>query len=501
MSTWEEEVATTSVEARAKMFRKWAFTINCDLLNDKRLNESSFYIEGQDVSVKTNDRNKTVRTTVWIGALEPKEVGKRDNYNHRHCAVENTSGSITKMNALTILSEYLNIPVGTLTCGLDCVVPYSQPVNSWIDYKKYMFKTLPGRKTSDEEKIQESVTKLRRSLKQNPTPKQVKEYLVQNSVLSFRKVASGMVSKMIDLACDIADVYKSSSSEDGEDKEEEEEQDGLKFLSKLSKLDANTSSISAGFFDDILPLLIRQLMDVTRGGDKPTIEKAFEVAALMLMPLILKRHIDDHQTPSLVLYGKTQTGKSFIPMSLVKATKLHLIATDAKGVGRFEANSSCNGFFFDDINYKTALCSTDTPTIKNLTCGDEATIKIYGKTAPIRGWLIMTSQGKLRKEENDEGAWQRRLIELDFEQCTKFKTFVTAFDMTKRSNIDEILTFLYWTIHRPIMNELRMNYGKCLIKTEYYDATICAMFDKLKYGQNLLRVLNHVVVNIKKNYV
>lgn len=500
MSTWDEDrVAITSRDEKIKLFRKWAFTINCDLLKDKRMSDGSFYVEGQDMSVKINDRNKTVRTTVWIGALEAKEADKRDPYNHRHCAVENTSGSISKMNALTILSDFLNIPVGTLTCGLNCIVSYSQPVNSWLDYKKYMFKALPGRKTSDEEKIQESVTKLRRTLKQNPTSKQVKEYLIQNKVLSFRKVASGMVCKMIDLACDIADVYKSSSSDDQDD--EDNEEDGLKFLSKLSKLDSNSASISVGFFDEILGLLIRQLRNVTRSGDKPPIDKSFEVAALMLMPLIIKRNIDDHETPSLVLYGKSQTGKSFIPMCLVKATKLHLMATDAKGVGRFDANTSCNGFFFDDVNYKTALCSSDTPTIKNLACGDEATIKIHGKTASIRGWLIITSQGRLRKDENDQQAWQRRLLELNFDECDKFKTFVTSFDVTKRSNIDEILTFLYWVIHRPIIPELAMNYSKCLIKTEYYDSTICAMFDKLKYGQNLLRVLNHVIADIKQKYV
>lgn len=497
----EEETwtAATKQDAKVKLFRKWAFTINCELLEHELLNSESYYVEGQDVVSTINKRNKVVRTTVWIGALEPAEQDKKDPYKHRHCAIENTGGGISKMNALTVLSKFLNIPVGTLTCGVGCVVTYSQPVQSWPDYQKYMFKQLPGRMTSDEEKIQEAVIKLRRSLNRNPTNTQVKEYLIKEKILSFRKVATTAINRQIELACQIGNIYKSS---DDDNSDEGDEDDGLKFLSKLSRLDdtsaATASTSSAGFFDDILPTLVTQLRCTTKEGQTPPLRGILEIVGLLIMPLFLKRNSNDHKSRSLVLYGRSKTGKSFIPMQLVKAGKLHLISSDAKGVGRFDANTTCNGFFFDDVK-NNILCGSDAPTIKNLTGGDEASIKVYSSSNTIRGWTIITCQTKLQKADADLDAWNRRLIELNFNKCEPIKEYTTVFDIVKRSNVDEMLTFLYYILHKPKTSS-QVVLKDFLIQSEYYDEIVCTMFDKLKHGHNLLRLLNHVIVNIEKTF-
>lgn len=492
MANWDDDTVASTVECeKAKVFRKWAFTINCDLLNDTRLNDKTFYVEGQNLSLKEDNRGKTVRSTVWIGALEGREEGKKHPYNHRHCAVENTSGSISKMTALNMLATYLNIPVSKFTCGHEQVVPYSQPALRWPDYVTYMFKALPGRSTSDEEKIQQVVIKLRRDHKRNPTSTQVKEYLLQNQILSFRKVASTLIKQQIDLACEVGDLYKSSSSEDGDG---EDTDDGLKFIAKMSKLDdqASISTKSASFFEDILETLVKQLRATSSSKVIP-LHKIFEVIALMLIPLFIKRNSNDHETRSLVLYGKSKTGKSFIPMQLVKAGKLHLISTDAKGVGRFDAPVSCNGFFFDDVK-NNWLLGSDAPTIKNLTAGDEASVKVFAKSTSIRGWTIITCQSRLLRREEDESAWARRLFEICFDDCDVIQEYTTVFDIVQRSNVDEILTFLYYVIHKPETNNISIK--DWLIKCEYYDSIISCMFDKLKHGQSLLRLLNHIVVKL-----
>jgi len=490
-------VAATKEEAKAKLFRKWAFTINCDILKDERLNSQSFYVEGHNLSETTNKRNKVVRTTVWIGALEPAEEGKKDPYSHRHCAIENTGGGISKMNALTLLSTYLNIPVGTLTCGVGNVVTYSQPVQSWPDYQKYMFKVLPGRMTSDEEKIQQAVIKLRRNLRKNPTPTQVKEHLLREQLLSFRKVATGAIKAQIELACEVGDMYKSDdSAEDSPDHD-----DGQKFLHKLARLDSSSTSRepeSSGFFDDILEVLVKQLRSTTRNGTCPPLRGIFEIIALLIMPLFVKRNNNDHKTKSLVLFGRSKTGKSFIPMQLVKANKLHLVSSDAKGVGRFDANTAANGFFFDDVK-SNLLQGTDAPTIKNLTAGDEASIKIYSKSTTVRGWTIITCQQKLLMHDVDVDAWKRRLIELNFNACEPIQEYTTVFDILKRSNVDEMLTFLYYVIHKP-KSSAKTVMKDFLIQSEYYDDIVCRMFDKLKEGTNLLRLLNMNIVNIEKSF-
>lgn len=499
--SWSEELTATAKEGeKSKLFRKWAFTVNCDLLNDTRLNDISYYVEGHDLTNTVNSRNKNIRTTIWIGALEPKEFEKKDNYNHRHCAIENTGGGISKMNALTQLAKYLNIDCKLLTCGHGCVISYSQPIMEWPSYKAYMFKTLPGRLTSDEEKIQQAVIHLRRTLKKNPTPVQVKQYLVQGNIIAFRKVATGAIKQQIELACELGDVYKSSGSEDGD----EDNDDGLKFLSKLARLDDATTvcDVSSGFFDDILEILVKQLKMTTLRDcdDNPPLKRIFEIIAMMIMPLFIKRNNNDHKTKSLVFYGLSQTGKSFMLMNLVKSGKLHQVSSDAKGVGRFDAPISCNGFYFDDANDKI-LMSSDTITIKNLTAGDEASVKIYSKSASVRGWTFITCQTPLQKAQSDDEAWNRRLVEICFDNCEVFKEYTTVFDMVKRSNVDEMLTFLYYVLHKPKMATAELILRDFFIQSEYYDSIITSMFDKLKHGNNLLRLLNLLIVKIEKTFV
>lgn len=496
----EEWTFAAKQQEKVKIFRKWCFTLNVDLLDNGRLKDESYYVEGQNTTESINCHNKSTRTTVWIGALEPKEYDKTKPYAHRHCAVECTSGGITKMNAINIMAKFLQLPPSTLTCGEGNVVCYAQQVKDWPAYKMYMFKTLPGRMTSQEEKIQQAVIHLRRSLKKNPQAKEVKEYIVKNNILSFSKVATAQVRQQIELACEIENIYKSDESVEGSD--DSDKDDGIKFLSKLAKLDDPETQviISAGFFDDILDILVKQISKANLlGNGPPPLRRVFEIIALLILPLFVKRNCNDHQTKSLVFYGLSKTGKSFIQMCLVKAGKLHQVCSDAKGVGRYDMSTSCNGFFFDDVDPKL-LTTGDVPTIKNLTGGDEASVKVYSKSTTVRGWVYITCQTELLKlpEDIKQGAWYRRLIELCFDSCEQFKEYTTYFDIVKRSNIDEMLTFLYYVIHKPKMN-CETVLKDFIIKSDYYDGIISNMFNKLKYGTNLLRLLNMRIVKYEQD--
>lgn len=498
----ETITAQSRDDEKAKLWRRWAFTVNVEKINDSRLLDPTFIVEGVDLSKRINKHNKMVRTTIWVGPIEPKEYDKKNAYAHRHCAVECTSGGISKMNAVNLLAKYLNVSPDIFTMGHDFVLTYAQPVKSMEDYKKYMFKIMPGRMTSDEEKIQQSVIKLRRDLRKNPSTTQVKQYLIDNSLLSFSKVASAQIKQKIELACELGDMYKSSSSEDGSE-DGKDNDDGLKFLSKLSKVEktisAEMSTDSVGFFDVVLRKLVEQLRFTTRGGTHAPLRGIFEVIALMIMPLFLNRNHNDQKTKSLVLYGRSKTGKSFISMQLVKVNKLHQIATDAKGVGRFDANNNCTGFFFDDVP-ANILKSSDAPTIKNLAGGDSARVKVFGKTTDIRGWTIITCQTQLERDSVDAQAWGRRFCELCFDDCKPFEQFTTNFDIIKRSNVDEMLTFLYYVIHKPKMMHVETVIVNQLITSSYYDDIICAQFNKLSHGTNLLRLLSSIIVDIEKTF-
>lgn len=485
-------------ESKVKLLRKWAFTINCDLLDEPKLMNPEFYVEGQNVSEKINSKNTTVRQTVWIGALEPKEEDKQDPYNHRHCAVESTAGGISKMKALNLLATFLNINPSKFTCGHGEVIKYSQKVDNWISYKNYMFKTLPGRATKEEDNIQTAVTKLRRRLKCNPTPTQVKDYLLKEKLIAFKRLATTQVVQMINLAIEMQDITKSSDEDDGG-----ETDDGPTFLAKLARLDNGESSAamqqSSTFLEDVLEKLICQLRRTSIRGQKPPLRVIIEIIAMMIMPLFVRRNNNDHKTRALVFYGRSRTGKSFFPMQLVKANKLHLIATDAKGVGRFEANASCTGFFFDDVN-PSILTSTDATTIKNISAGDEASIKIYGKSTIVRGWILITCQTRLNMLPEDKDAWNRRLIGVCFDDCKPLKEYTTLFDITDKNNIEEMLAFLYYALHKPDIEDCALKLKDNFIDSTYYKDIIENMFSKLKYGTNLLKVVKQTVAAIYQTF-
>lgn len=482
---------------RIKVFRKWAFTINVELLTDERLRDKSFMVEGGDLTNKVDKRNKTLRTTIWIGPMESREADKKHAYEHRHCAVECTAGGISKMTAVNYLAKYLNINPALLTCGHGQVITYSQPVQKWPEYKLYMFKSLPGRLTSESEHIQQSVIHLRRKLKRNPTEREVLQYLVgDNKLLSFQKAATTTIRQQVKLAIDLADQYKSSDSD------EDENEDGRHFLSDLVKLDVgdNMEEKSVSFFETILPNLVKQLKSTTKGFyGNPDLKHVLEIIGMMIIPLFMRRNHNDHKTKCLVFYGASRTGKSFMFMQLVKAGKLHQIASDANGVGRFEAPISCTGFFFDDCK-EFLLKSKDEPTIKNLTRGDEASVKIFGGNAPIRGWVVITCQQRLDRYPVDAAAWSSRLLEVNFSECEPYSDFVTAFDIMKKSNIEEMLTFLYFIVHKPVEFMSNTNIANVFFDTSYYDNIVCSMFDRLTYGNNLLRLLNHKIVQFEKEY-
>lgn len=488
------------VASNVKLFRKWAFTVNCEKLKDARMNDVSYYVEGSDLSVATNKHGKTTKQTIYIGPLEPKEEDKKDPYAHRHCAVHSTAGSISKMNAIRLLAKFLNIRPDKFTCGIGNVITYSQPVQRWPDYKKYMYKTLKGRDQTDECVLKQAVTFLRRKLQKNPVAKEVKEYLIKNDLMSIRKVATMAIKQQIDLLCDIGDIFKSSDEEKSPEKES-----GAHFLNRLLQISdaepiAPVSSVT--FYETVLPVMLEQLMQTSIDGKVDlNFYQAIEVICLQFMPLLLKRDPNDHETLSLLMYGESGTGKSFVPMSLCKFNRLHLICGDAAGVGRFDANTAATGYFFDEAK-DDFFTGRDAGTIKNLTAGDETSIKVYSKSARIRGWVVVTAQHKLLYDTIDRNAWKRRILRLSFLHCQPVKTFVDSFDLSSKRNIEEILTFLYNVLHMEKNNNgLYIDAYKCeFIANKYYTDIIDKQFAQLEYGQCLLDALKSQIGSFKNMY-
>jgi hypothetical protein len=486
--------ASTSKADRPLLIRKWAITINCDLLEDSRLKDNTFLVRGQDLSSKTNKRNVKIRTTIWIGALEPMDSEKTHPYNHRHCCVENTGGGISKMNALSQLTKYLNLPHGSLTCGEGQVVPYVQPVHEWDAYQKYMFKTIEDDKKPDERIIQDSVRYLRKQLQRNPTEAQVQEYLIKNDLMSFKRCATSSITQQIKLAINIADIYHSSD----EEKDKDSNEDGRRYWSKLVQLNDVTpekNNNSSEFFSQVLDVMVSQyIKGRLRNTTKPLPLRAIlDIITLLLMPMFLKRNAEDHETKSVILCGRSKTGKSYFSMKLHKANILKEM-TQESGCGRFDASTTVNGYLWDEADNDILVTKSYSSILKNLTNGDSAPVKIHGTSTTVTGWVVITSQKMLLKKPEDEEAWARRLFEFDLNTCPQIPNYIKSFDIMKKKNVEELLTFVYFMICVYPYEVGQFRYGnKNLIAVEYYEDIMNAQFETVSDKEQLLSQLKNKI--------
>jgi len=145
------------------------------------------------------------------------------------------------------------------------------------------------------------------------------------------------------------------------------------------------------------------------------------VTMIAILPMVAKRTKNPDNLPGLYFYGGAGTGKSYF---FNQNTAYHMVPTDASGVSRYQQQANVDGYLLDDITSDFLDEKTNSSTLRNLALGGTATVKTFGNTLKVRGFLVCTSNNTpnfLFKEDlkNPDirancNAWKRRFIAIKF---------------------------------------------------------------------------------------
>lgn len=105
------------------------------------------------------------------------------------------------------------------------------------------------------------------------------------------------------------------------------------------------------------------------------------VLLISIMPTILDRGVWGDNLPGLYLWGKSNTGKSYIFNRNPTYSK---IPADASGVGRFKLSGVEAAYLIDNACRGFMSNSNNISTIKQLAEGAEPSTKVFGNKANFR---------------------------------------------------------------------------------------------------------------------
>jgi len=145
------------------------------------------------------------------------------------------------------------------------------------------------------------------------------------------------------------------------------------------------------------------------------------VTMIAILPMVAKRTKNPDNLPGLYFYGGAGTGKSYF---FNQNTAYHMVPPDASGVSRYQQQANVDGYLLDDITSDFLDDKTNSSTLRNLALGGTATVKTFGNTQKVRGFIVCTSNNTpnfLFKEDlkNPDirancNAWKRRFIAIKF---------------------------------------------------------------------------------------
>lgn len=354
--------------------RRFCFTLNADVLKlhlSTYKPSPSILLEG--------------KFEVMLGSLEPAEEDKTDPYAHYHVAVRNKKGAMTKKTAVGILARALQLPAHLFKTGVDAsttLLTYAQPMKrEWETYLTYAFKHSPAliggiAKSSDtKDKVVANIAKeFYLKNRKRPTERQIMKRIVAD----YGSSAGVRYDKIVKVFCQYADV-----DEDIESPVSEEEQGPP--AKKICR-DLLTVMSTGTSFDAHLNL--KRLFAAMKYTSQMS-ESA--VMAQVLLPMLTSRHPKDHSSKCLFMFGDAGTGKSFWPRLLQKHGWLQNVPMDASGVARFELPQGRRGWLIDECTNKWFCSHDNINTLKQLCDGGEASVKVFGTTVSVSGWLIFTS--------------------------------------------------------------------------------------------------------------
>lgn len=171
------------------------------------------------------------------------------------------------------------------------------------------------------------------------------------------------------------------------------------------------------------------------------------IVCIALLPTIAQRLRVTDKIPGLWFHGRAHCGKSFLFNQLPNYKK---IATDADGVSRYRLDGDQTAFLMDDVDAGWLFSSKNSKTLKALSIGETETIKTFGDTLEVRGFVVFTSnhepdylrpfcpsgkdveEDKAKEQDHqfNSSAWKRRIISLFFDSPVDFDGCFIDFEMT-----------------------------------------------------------------------
>ncbi len=356
---------------------------------------------GDGVRVCTGNHN-------YLVVVGPKEsTDENCPYDHQHMLVHCDTAAISKTKVKEALVEYSGLAPATIEKHI-CYISECRDKKA---YKKYMFKSVEEKTSCRDDNI---VKKAINDLKIDgvvPTSTGIKRKLIEeNGANAFNKRFK-MIAETYLAETDVIDCRgKPKIIFDPDSNRTNFVTQLMMYYTLLHQTEVSTTCKPfEGVGDDMLK-------DI--------------VFLLSLLPYFTNRVIGgDDNLPSLYLYGVQCAGKSSMFNNCRYFKK---VPTDSSGVSRFRIDKMHTSLLLDDVENDFINQKENSSTLKQLTLGGNAEIKVMGNTQNIKAFVIITSNetpsfleptdyidvhNKTKDERNKDivnRSWMRRFICCNF---------------------------------------------------------------------------------------
>lgn len=377
-------------------------------------------------------------------------------HKHHHCMVRCLNRNVTRTMAREALSIMLAAPV------TDVNVPYTKEVSNVWNYLLYIFKGETEWSKEDivikdtaQSILEEGTVATKNEMK--------KRLVVEYGPGSYnKKYKTG-----VDTYCEVVTLRPE-----------------MEIIS--SKNPENAHNMLCALLDYTLNIKT-QISDFTLGSERPVAttykfigsqidETVGIILCLSILPM-LKKRIEGDELPSLYLWGASGSGKSYM---FTSSTSFKKVPQDATGVGRFRTDGIQSAFLFDDMKASFINDGINSATVRQLCTGAKSTVKIFGDTMDVLGFVVVTSNDRpefLDDNTDNAKAWKRRFITVNM------KTPYTPKYLLE-DNLDFYDNNVYITIAKYFLNMFDSLSDKMKLKFKPYYDDILVKYELTDFDMN-----------------
>jgi hypothetical protein len=417
-------------------------------------------------------RNKQIKLV--LGPIE--EPDGNTNYPHRHGLISClNSETLTKGQAIDFLKEQ----------GLYSDGQYLHKIDSTKEkYVAYCFKSADGTASKAERAIKRAADTISSIHGLKVTPKRLRGELATQEGASFLARNKAVI-----------DVYASTP---------ELHQNKKKIVESIDKVDNMKNFMTAIVnFKTVIERAIKGNGIVTTSSyfrDSTRDDQISAVICIALLPTVAERKRITDGIPGLWFHGAAHCGKSFLFSQLPDYKK---VATDAEGVSRFKLENTQTGYLIDDVDVGWINKPSNAKTMKALAVGERETIKTFGDTQEVRGFVVLTGNSLpdylapcpavpegtdpdtfQRSFAFNSAAWKRRFVAVSFTEACDFDFIYVDFDAC---SLDIIARKAFQTAYESIESDklkhmLKPYYDNCVNvwsdeETELYNSVFDVLSD------------------------